>query len=300
MKFIFLFFIFLNSLFALQIKTCKEYKKSSKNIIGISPPINMMIQTINEYKFSKKISKKNETFKKLASVEDLLNKNINLVVLWNSKGDYSNLASKLNKVGINTCSIDLITIKSYIQGYKTLGKIMEKENRASKLSNYIEKKLSNIFKIKKDILKSEALKVYYAKSNDGSVTECEKSIHSEVIELIGAQNPIKCNNFKNTRVAINLEQLFLINPDVIITNKKAFFERVFINPKYKYLKAVKEKKVFFVPQKPINWIDDPPSFFKILGAYWLGSKVYPKYYKDNLKNEKNEFNQLFLNRSYDE
>jgi len=65
------------------------------------------------------------------------------------------------------------------------------------------------------------------------------------------------------------------------------------------LKAVKQKKVYLIPTKPINWIDNPPSFFKILGLFWLGQKVYPDYYKYDLDKEKAEFYKLFLQRKND-
>ncbi len=300
MKIVFLFFVLLSSLFSSQIKQCSEYGKVAKNVVGKSRPVNMMIQSVYELKFPDKISNKVDPFKKLESVEDLLNKKVDLVVLWNSKGNYSKLANKLEKVGIDSCSIDLTTIESYIQGYKTLGKVMGKEDRGNSLSKYIQKELANINQLTKKIPNNDLLNVYYAKSDDGLVTECEDSVHSEAIKLINAKNPIKCNDLKNMRITINLEQLFLINPDVIITNKKNFYKDVFSNNKYRYLKAVKDKKVFLIPQKPINWIDNPPSFFKTLGAYWLGSKVYPKYFPNNFDKKKEEFYQLFLNRSYDE
>lgn len=208
MKIVFLFFIFLSSLFSSQIIQCSQYNKVAKNVVGKSRPVNMMIQSIYELKFPDKISNKVDPFKKLESVEDLLNKKVDLVILWNSKGNYSKLANKLNKVGIDSCSIDLTTIESYIESYKILGKVMGKELRANRLSFYVQKELLNISKLKKMIPKDDILNVYYAKSDDGLVTECEDSVHSEAIKLIGAKNPIKCNDLKNMRITINLEQLF--------------------------------------------------------------------------------------------
>jgi iron complex transport system substrate-binding protein len=85
-----------------------------------------------------------------------------------------------------------------------------------------------------------------------------------------------------------------MNPDVIITSSKDFYKKVFQESKYSYLKAVKEKRVYLVPKKPINWIDNPPSFLKILGALWLGQTLYPEYYQYDLKAQKKEFFKLFL------
>lgn len=294
MKYIISFLLVTNLLYASELITCKDYKDIANNIVGKSPPSNMMLQTIRGYKFPEKISKKDEAFKKLSSIESLVKKDIDLVVLWNSKGDYSNLANKLKKVNIDTCSLPLKSIYDYTDAYLVLGKIMRKEKRATLLSTYIKEKLEVIEKIEKQIPIENRLSVYYAKGSNGLESECENSIHSEVINLIGATNPIKCDNVKNMRVNINYEKLLLLNPDIIITSNKKFFRNIFDESKYKYLKAVKQKKVYLIPTKPINWIDNPPSFFKILGLFWLGQKVYPNYYKYNLNQEKEEFFKLFL------
>jgi len=294
MKYLLLFLISIKILYASETIRCDDYKKISKEITGKSPPLNMMIQTIKEYRFPENISKEDEAFKKLSGIESLLEKNVDLVVLWNSTGDYSKLSNKLHKVNIDSCAISLDSIESYVEGYRTLGKIMNKEKRANVLSEYIEEKLKFIKKIKKSIPHEERLSVYYARNANGLESDCENSVHSEVIELVGATNPVKSNKIKNMHVNINLEKLLLLNPDVIITANKTFFTKVFKENKYRYLKAVKGKRVYLIPKRPINWIDNPPSFFKILGALWLGQKLYPNYYKYNLENEKKYFFSLFL------
>lgn len=294
MRYLLLFILSINLMHANEIVTCKDYGKFSKNIIGKSPPTNMMIQTIKSYNFPDKISKKDQVFKKLSSIESLVKKEVDLVILWNSKGDYSNLASKLQKVNIDTCSLPLDSIKDYVDSYLVLGKIMQKEQRVILLSEYMKSKLKLIDTIKQQIPIEKRLSVYYAKGTNGLESECENSVHSEVIELIGAVNPIKCNGIKNLHVNINLEKLLILNPDIIITSSKEFYKNIFEQSKYKYLQAVKNKRVYLIPKKPINWIDNPPSFLKILGTLWLGQKVYPQYYKYNFESEKKKFFELFL------
>lgn len=285
---------------AQSILPCEEYTKKAQHVIGISPPINMMLQTLNDYKFPAKISKKDEIFKKLSSIETLVSQNIDLVILWNSTGDYSNLASKLAHVGIDTCSLDLSSLKSYVQGYKTLGSIMNKEKRAEELSSYIQEKLEILKNLREKNTNKKALSIYYTKSEDGLVSECQESIHSEPIFLIGALNPLSCLGIKNMRMTINLEKLFVMNPEVILTTNKKFFANVQREKKYSVLQAVKNKKVFLVPNTPINWLDNPPSFFKILGVFWLGKQVYPEVFTMDLKKEQETFFKLFLHRGLDE
>lgn len=294
MRFFILAILVTSFIHANEIITCKDYEKISQNIIGKSPPTNMMIQTIKGFNFPDKISKKDKAFKKLSSIESLIKKEVDLVVLWNSKGDYSNLASKLKKVNIDTCALPLNSINDYVDSYLILGKIMNKEPRTILLSEYIKSKLELIDTIKKGIPIEQKLSVYYARGSNGLESECENSVHSEVIELIGGINPIQCDGIKNLHVNINLEKLLILNPDIIITSSKEFYKNIFKQSKYNYLQAVKTKRVYLIPTKPINLIDNPPSFLKILGALWLGQKVYPEYYIYDFKSEKKKFFELFL------
>jgi iron complex transport system substrate-binding protein len=296
MKYIFILGVVCTFLFSFEIMQCKEYQKQSNNIIGSSPSINMMIQTLKSYEFPQKISKQDAMFKKLSSIESLVEQKVDLVVLWNSKADYSNLASKLAKVGIDSCSLDLSSLEKYIEAYTVLGKIMNQQSRANILSNHIKEKKKSIDALKTSIKQEEKLSVYYARGEDGLESECEGSIHAEAIDIIGAKNPLQCNSFKNMRININYETLLLLNPDVIITSSKNFLEKAFSSQKYAYLNAVKNKRVYLIPNKPINWLDNPPSFFKILGVYWLSEKVYPNLYRFDIEKEKKEFFNLFLNR----
>jgi len=295
---IFLSFIsFVNILQASYIGTCKNYQGFSENPRGKSPPVNMLIKSLQGYKFKNKISKKSELFKKLDSLEELAKNKTDLLIFWSSSSklaNFSTLAKKLKKLNISTCSLDLSSISSYPRAYKILGKIFKKEKRANELASFIEEKLKLLNKYKNKVPKSKRLNVYFAKENDGLGSVCKDSIHSEAINLIGAKNPIKCPKLKNMKIRINYENLLLINPDIIITANKTFYKNFFKQNKYKFLKARKNKKIFLIPLKPINYLDSPPSFFKILGVFWLGKKVYPKYFDYDYEKIKKDFDKLFL------
>ncbi len=288
---------FASFLQASYIGTCKNYQGFSKNPRGKSPPVNILIKSLQGYHFENKISKKSDLFKKLDSLEELAKNKADLLIFWSSSSKLANfsiLAKKLNKLNISTCSLDLSTISSYPQAYKILGKIFKKEKRAKKLASFISEKIRLLKKYKNKVPKSKQLSVYFARGNDGLGSVCKDSIHSETIKLIGAKNPIECPKLKNMKIRINFENLLLINPDIIITANKIFYKNFFKQNKYKFLKARKNKRIFLIPTKPINYLDSPPSFFKILGVFWLGQKVYPKYFNYDYKKIKKDFDSLFL------
>lgn len=280
-----------------ELTLCKNYEGKSENVIGQTRPMNLMIKTLQGYSFPEKINKTNTMFSKMPSIEVLAKNRVDLVVLWNSKGDFLNISNKLKQVGIKTCALDLNTLENYIESYKILGKILNKEHRGNELSAFIEKKVLFINSISKEIPLEKKVTVYHAKGEDGLLTNCRNSPHSELIEFVGAINPIECNSLKQQRIKLNFEELMLKNPDVIITDNKGFYNKVYKSKKYSFLKAVKNKKVFMIPKKPINWMDNPPSFFKTIGSLWLANKLYPDYYKLDMKKEKEEFFELFLSRN---
>lgn len=275
---------------------CSEYNQNVNKVVGKSPAVNMMIQTLKNYQFPEKISKKDSIFKKISSVESLAQKKIDLIILWNSSGDYIKLAKKLKKVNVDMCSIKIDSIWDYIDEYKALGKILNEEQRGEELSSYLKNKLNSFKQISGKIPEDKKLSVYYARSQDGLQTECKNSFHSEVIDIIGAKNPVECPKISGkTRVQINYEKLLILNPDVIVVKDKSFYNELLNKRKYSFLEAVKTKSIYIIPKKPISWFDNPPSFFKILGAFWLAKKIYPEYYNYDFNKEKEVFETLFLN-----
>lgn len=286
---IFYFYSFANVI------NCSDYKLKVKNIIGQSPPVNIFLHSLYETKFPKKIDKKDKRFSKIPSVEVLAKNGVELVVLYNSQNSFESLAKKLKKIDIDTCYLKLHSIYDYINAYKSIGKIINKEQRAQEISTYIKKELNFLENITKNI--KDEVTIYYAKTDTGLISSCNKSAHTEVFDLIKAKNVVKCGALEKKRVTLSLENLLLLNPEVIVTDNKRFYKDIFINKKYRFLQAVKNKKVYLVPKKPLNYIDNPPSFFKILGSYWLGKRVYKQEFeKVDFKNKKKAFEKILLNK----
>jgi iron complex transport system substrate-binding protein len=123
--------------------------------------------------------------------------------------------------------------------------------------------------------------VYYAQSPSGLETECVGSIHAEVIPLAGGKNPHYCpadaeQGSRFGKVSISFEQLMRYNPDAIVTQEKAFYDKVYQDPRWRNLKAVQNKQVFFMPQAPFRWMDRPPSYMRLLAMQWLMAQLYPE------------------------
>ncbi len=189
--------------------------------------------------------------------------------------------------------------------YEFLGDLLQEEKRAKTLSDYCGSLLRNINEIASGIQKEDIVTIYYAQGTDGLQTAPKGSSHSEVIDLVGADNVVELNGGTDGRVTINREQLLIYNPDVIITsygmeNKKTgesgFSALINASEEWKLLDAVNANKIYAVPALPFNWLDMPPSVNRLIGLKWLGNLLYPDYYNYDIEEEIKIFYSLFYQK----
>ncbi len=201
----------------------------------------------------------------------------------------------LARIPIPVVSVTMDKLSSYPGAFTYLGEILGRQARAKKLSEYARKTTGYIQGIAGTIPDSRRVSVYYAEAEDGLSTECHLSIHSELIEAVGGRNVHRCRSKTAYGMEkISMEQVLIYNPDVILVFEKTFFKNIFSDPRWQRIKAVKNKKVYLVPDRPFNWFDRPPSFMRLLGAKWLANLLYPDLYPMNIVAETRQFFSLFL------
>jgi len=192
-------------------------------------------------------------------------------------------------------NVTLNTLSDYPGAFLYLGQVLGRRARAEELASYARKMLSEMAVLAASIPAQKRALVYYAEGVDGLSTECDLSQHSELISLVGGQNVHRCqagNHYGMEK--ITFEQLMLYNPEVILVLEKTFYEKVFSDPRWQLIKAVRNKRVYLIPNQPFNWFDRPPSFMRLLGAKWLANILYPKSYHINIVKETQQFYKLFL------
>lgn len=90
-----------------------------------------------------------------------------------------------------------------------------------------------------------------------------------------------------------METIYRLNPEVIITWDKAFYQQVFQNPRWQSISAVAGRRVHLAPLLPFGWIDRPPSVNRLIGIPWLQAKLFPDRFRGPLRNETLAFFRLF-------
>lgn len=93
---------------------------------------------------------------------------------------------------------------------------------------------------------------------------------------------------------VSLEQVIAGDPQVIVAQDPAFAATVRADARWQAVRAVRDGKVFAVPQVPMNWLDRPPSVMRAIGIQWLAQRFYPARFQVDLRGELRTFYRLFL------
>lgn len=203
------------------------------------------------------------------------------------------LKSSLGNIDVPLVYLKSNTLEELVLSFSYIGKLVDKEERAKELENYGNESLNLAKEIAKKVDKKP--KVYYAEGNNGLLTDCNTSIHSELINLASGDNVHKCQTTNSFgKEAINFEQVLNYNPEIILVYEKEFYKNIYKDKKWQLIDAVKNKKVYFLPKGPFSWFDRPPSFMRLLGLKYVISILHPDLYELDIYEESKKFYKLFL------
>lgn len=216
-----------------------------------------------------------------------------------------NLANDFQKsTGIPVVMAEM-KVKKIPEVYRFVGKVINREERCEKLAEYCEKILEKSEKICKELKESEMIKVYYAQGPKGLNSSASGTSHGEIIDMAGGFNVVESNSAGDGRISVNMEQVMIWNPDVILladrihsaspTEKDPNKLLQSLQDGWKNIKACKKNRVYFVPCIPYNVLDMPPSVNRIIGILWLGDILYPGKFTTDIRKEFVDFYELFYN-----
>ncbi len=221
-----------------------------------------------------------------------------LALVWDQSLEAApRMAETLQKMNIPVVAIRLFRITDYPDALSFLGNVLGRKERAKALATYVATTIAEMKTFGDAVPKGKKKSVYYAIGPDGLTSDCDHMpFLDEAIELAGGKNAYKCETIDRTGGRkIDIEKLLLYDPDVIITQEPAFFSRAFSDPRYGRLRAIKERRVYMIPNVPFNWLNYPPSFMRALGIRWLALTLYPESYKNDFHQEMKSFFKLFFN-----
>ena len=186
---------------------------------------------------------------------------------------------------------DSTNVSEISKSIEFMGKILNAEEKSNKLIDFNNKYLNMVKKVDATIDSNNRKTVYYAEGVDGLQTDPSGSSHSQLIDLCGGINVADTISGNSTgTIQVSIEQVIAWNPDVIITTEPTFYDKVYSDPNWANIDAVKNKEVYLSPTSPFKWFDRPPGANIIIGVPWTAKVIYPDEYKDlDLKEAVKEF-----------
>ena len=239
---------------------------------------------------------------RVSNLESLLQVHPDVIVAWIAGSSPINekMEKALKPLQIPVVYVAQDSPSDYPAAFRFLGKLFNRPSRGEALARYAEQTLAEIARVRAAIPASERVSVYYAEGADGLSTECDTSVHAQLIPLGGGVNVHRCADRTIYGMQkISMEQVLRYEPQVIVAHEPMFFATMARDPKWKNIRAVRDGRVYRIPRTPLNWFDRPPSFMRLLGAKWMLHRLYPGAYPVDLTAETRRFYKLYLNVTLD-
>ncbi len=218
-----------------------------------------------------------------------------VVWLWKRSTMADTIERTAARLNLPMVYIKLDHLSDYPEAFRFMGKLLHREERARALSEYASRVLAETEAIAAAIPEGKKVAVYFAEAPDGLSTECDKSLHTELINLAGGKNIYQCepqDAFGMERISI--EQVMAADPEVILAMEKEFVDHVYTDAKWQSIRAVRNKRVHLIPNAPFNWFTRPPSYMRLIGIKWVANILYPDRFPFDAARETREFYSLFL------
>lgn len=263
------------------------------------------VQTVNQDRAKSAVSGAGGQ-SRIVSPEALLRLNPDLVMLFpksreaaqNKSSDMQTTAI-IERLGLTYFYAFAGDLRDYPAVYEFLGEVLQKQERARELADYINNTLKDVSAVVAQIPPEQRPKVYYANGINGLTTVNQDTSHGIIMKLAGDVGVHKTTNAMASVAGsehenISFEQVMAYDPDVIIVQNQLFYNAVMDNALWQNLRAVQNGRVLWIPRGPLNWVDGPPSFMGALGLKWLMAELYPNYYPVDIVAEALDFYRLFL------
>lgn len=179
--------------------------------------------------------------------------------------------------------------------YRFLGECLGRESRANELAGYLEDIYERVTQAVAAVPESELKTYYYAEGPEGLQTEPDTSQHSLAFQVARAQNVVTGVSAMSGggMSNVSLEKVLAWDPEYIITwdfDVRGGAEKLIrTSDDWSAIRAVRENKVFAMPNLPFAFCDRPPGVNRFMGIQWLANLLYPSYYDIDIVQATREF-----------
>ena len=206
----------------------------------------------------------------------------------------ADLDALTTQTGIPFIHIDA-TVATAPEAYRTLGKLLGREEKAEELASWGEDTYTMIETMMGKVDAAGARKsLLYCLGDKGTNVMAEGSFHAETVNMMGKNLAVVEEvSFSGDGNTVDLEQILLWNPEFIVFDPASCYDSVGSNPQWQKLSAISSGNYYETPYGPYGWLSSPPAVQRYLGMLWLGELLYSDYTDYDLQEEVTEYYKLF-------
>jgi iron complex transport system substrate-binding protein len=183
------------------------------------------------------------------------------------------------------------TTETMGDAYTKLGELLGMQDEAAVLAAYCDRVYTRTIEIANSVEKANLL---YCLGDQGLNVIAQGSYHAEVIDMLSNNLAVvDAPSSKGTGNEVDMEQILLWNPDVILFAQDSIYDTVADDPAWQDVSAIQNGTYYEVPFGPYNWMGFPPSVQRYLGMMWMAQLLYPDVAQYNLYGEVAEYFKLF-------
>lgn len=168
---------------------------------------------------------------------------------------------------------------------RTLGAILGAGDRVDDLATYAEHAIAGL---RGQLLIRPAdtrPRVYYGLGAGGLAPALPGSPAAAALAEAGAINVAAATG----TAPISPQQLVEWNPQIIIAERRSFYDALRRHAGWRRLAAVRNHAVYLEPSRLFGWIDDPDGVNRLIGLHWLSTVLYPDATQEDLRTTTCEF-----------
>lgn len=213
------------------------------------------------------------------NMETILEQNPDIFIQWGDRSE--DIIKPIESAGIPVLGLEYGTQEDLETWITLFGKILNKNDRAQKLIDYMHNEEQSVSQKVKDLglPKPRGLQMSY--SSDKIVVNTEKDYGQHVFDVAGVQNMATSDAVKNG--VVSPEQILAWDPEIIFLSAfdKATPEDLYNDPRLAEVSAVKNKRVYRAPLGVYRW--QVPCAESPLYWNYVAALAYPGKYQVDLK-----------------
>lgn len=188
------------------------------------------------------------------------------------------------------------SIDEHQYSMEMIGEALGETEEAREYIDYYNNCIKRVQDKIKDIPFSERVTVYHS-VNEATRTDAKGTLSAEWLEVAGAHNVSLDADLKflENKYFANMEQILLWDAEVFIVNEENVDKYILTNEQWADLQAVKNKRVYKMPNGVSRWGHPTNALETPLAILWTAKLLYPDLFADiNMQEEVKYFYSTFF------